>query len=260
MIRATALALVAALCCSCQYGAYFLRDTRVPLEGLEVRADAGARRECLVLLMPGMLDTPDSYVEHGFVDDALAASRRCDLLGLDAHFGYYRDGSLRARLAEVMRVSESRGYREIWIVGISMGGLGTLFAAQDHADRVEGVVLLAPFLGDEAVVRSVGEAGGLAEWDAPEGADRTDSDEYDEALWAWLRGYATHPDTMPQLYLGVGEQDSLRPGVGLLAAVIPPARHGTAEGGHDWRTWRVLWQRLMASPPWDPRGVPRIDR
>jgi hypothetical protein len=113
-------------------------------------------------------------------------------------------------------------------------------------------VLLAPFLGDEALVRSVAEAGGLAAWDAPDEADPFDPDEFDEALWAWLTGYAHHPDRMPQMYLGVGTEDSLRPGVDLLAEVLPPGHYGTAPGGHGWTTWRVLWRRLLANPPWDP--------
>ncbi|HJL20017.1 MAG TPA: alpha/beta fold hydrolase [Sandaracinaceae bacterium LLY-WYZ-13_1] len=237
----------------CQYAAYFVRDTHRPVQALEVRMDPHARRDCLVVFMPGMLDTPDSFVDSGFLRDAARASGRCDLVAVDAHFGYYRAGEVDERVTQdVLRVAEARGYRDIWIVGISMGGLGTLMVARDNPRLVRGVVLLAPFLGDEGLVRRVGDAGGLRAWDAPEGADPDDQDEFDEALWAWLQGYATDPEARPALYVGVGTEDSLRPGVQLLADVLPPGHHGTAPGGHGWTTWRVLWQRLLRNPPWDP--------
>jgi pimeloyl-ACP methyl ester carboxylesterase len=237
----------------CNYGAYFLRDASEPMRALEVRMDPHERRDCLIVFMPGMLDTPDTFVEQGFLREAARASDRCDLVAVDAHFGYYRDASIRPRVGEdVLRLAEARGYEEIWLLGISMGGLGSLMVTQQHPDRVRGVILLAPFLGDEALVRSVAEAGGLAAWDAPEDADPWDEDEFDDALWAWLQGYAHHPERMPALYLGVGTEDSLRPGVDLLAEVLPPGHHGTAPGGHGWTTWRVLWRRLLSNPPWDP--------
>ncbi len=247
---ALSLALLAA---GCGNAIYFFRDTPTPMQALEVRMDPYARRSCLVVFMPGMLDTPDSFVEHGFLEDAARASRRCDLIAVDAHFGYYRAGNLRQRVsADILRLAEARGYEEFWLVGISMGGLGSLLVAQENQARISGVVLLAPFLGDEAITEAIAEAGGLAEWDAPDDADPYDDSEFDDAMWAWLQGYAGTSERRPELYLGVGDDD-LRPGVDILAANVPAERYGTAPGGHNWDTWRVLWRRLLISPPWDPR-------
>ncbi|MGE0789016.1 MAG: alpha/beta fold hydrolase [Sandaracinaceae bacterium] len=243
---------IAVLLSGCAQAAYFIRDTPVPMSALEVRMDPYERRSCLIVFMPGMLDTPDSFIDNGFVEDAVAASRRCDLALADGHFGYYRTGQIRQRVTQdILRIAEARGYEEFWIVGISMGGMGTLLVAQENASRIRGVVLLAPFLGDDALVRSIEEAGGLAEWHAPEDADPYDDDEYDDAMWGWLTGYATHPEDMPELYFATGADDA-RAGLSLLAPHTPAQRSGTTPGGHGWSTWRVLWQRLLASPPWDP--------
>lgn len=247
--------LAAALVCGgCNFAAYFARNNNEPMQALEARMDPHVRRSCLVVFMPGMLDTPDNFVDAGFLDAAARASSSCDLVAIDAHFGYYRAGIIRQRVAEdVLRRAELRGYEDIWLVGISMGGLGALMVAQQNADRIRGVVLLAPFLGDAALVQSVEDAGGLARWTPPEDADPWDEDEFDDALWAWLTGYASRPDDMPELYVAVGTEDSLRPGIGILAAALPPRHHGTAPGGHGWVTWRVLFAELLESPPWDPR-------
>lgn len=245
--------LLATLSAGCGQAIYFFRDTHVPMQALEVRMDRYARRSCLVIFMPGMLDTPDSFRERGFLDDAAAASDRCDLVAVDGHFGYYRTGQIRERVRrDILRLAESRGYDEFWIVGISMGGMGTMLVAQDNPGRIRGVVLLAPFLGDEAITDAIEEAGGLAEWTPPDDLDPYDSDEFDDALWAWLRGYAVGDDPRPELYMGHGEDD-VRDGVSLLAATQAPQRFGTTPGGHNWNTWRVLWQRLLQSPPWDPQ-------
>ncbi len=247
-----------ALATGCQFGAYYLRDVREPMLGLEARADARTRQRCLLVLMPGMLNLPDAYFQHGFVADALRASRRCDVLALDAHNGYYASGTLRRRFGEdVLVVAEQRGYEDIWLVGSSMGGMGALLLAQAYPDRVDGLFLLAPYFGGGGLLRSIAEAGGLAAWRPPARAERTEA----AALWVWLQGYATHPERMPPLYLGVGDDDGMRFGVDLLAAHLPPSRIGRAPGAHAWATWRVLWRRLLVRPPWDPRGgTPRLDR
>lgn len=241
------------LASGCGNALYFVRDTPEPMRALEVRMDPTERRSCLVVFMPGMLDTPDSFRDAGFLDDAARASRRCDFVAVDAHFGYYRTGQVRERVREdVLRLAEARGYDEFWIVGISMGGMGTLLVAQENEARVRGVVLLAPFLGDEAITDAIDEAGGLERWQAPDGLDPYDDEEFDDAMWAWLQGYAREGEARPEMYLGLGTEDR-RHGVEILAANNPPGHYGTTPGGHDWSTWRVLWRRLLRSPPWDPR-------
>lgn len=245
------LVLAAALLSGCGYMAYFVRGAQDPIDALEVRRDPDQRSHCLVVLMPGLGDTADLFLHYGFVDDALRAGTRCDFVAVDAHLAYYGDNSLRRRVGQdIVLLASARGYREIWIVGISMGGLGAMLVARDHPGLVDGVVLIAPFLGDEAVARSVERAGGLADWEPPVIRDPDSREEYSAALWGWLRGYVEHPDRMPELYVGCGTEDPLLPTSRLLQPIVPRERFATVPGGHGWSTWRVLWRRLIARAPW----------
>lgn len=246
------LALLAFAASGCQPIMYFVRDPVEPVRAIEVRVDPTQRRSCLVVLMPGLMDVPDHFFEHGFVADARRASDRCDLVVVDAHLGYYSSGVIAERIdRDILRIAETRGYREAWLVGISMGSLGAVLAAREGSHLVRGLVLLAPWLGDEALAAEVVRGGGLRPWTAPPIVERPTLRSATEAVLAWLQGYATHPERMPELYVGAGTEDRLLPHAALPGELLAPERFDQQPGGHDWRTWRALWGRLLRDPPWD---------
>ncbi len=255
-MRRWAIAFLALAAASgCQGAMYFIRETSEPMKAIEVRADRSERRSCLVVLVPGLYDLPDHFFEHGFVRDALRASDRCDLVAVDAHVGYYQNGIIQERLGgDILRIAEGRGYREVWMVGISMGALGTLLVAREHEHLVRGVVLIAPWLGDEAMVASARRAGGLERWRAPRIEGPPSMSSATSAALTWLSGYASHPDRMPELHVAVGREDRLAPMSAMIGEVIPRERYHVEPGVHNWASWSALWQHLLRDPPWD-RGV-----
>lgn len=252
-MRSTSLVIaLLSLTSGCAYMAYFVRERHVPVEAIEVRMDPSERRDCLIVLLPGLGDTPDAFLDHGFVRDATQASDRCDFVAVDAHLGYYTSNTISERIGrDVLMLADARGYREIWLVGISLGGLGSVLVARDHPELVDGVILMAPYLGDEGVVRSVIRAGGLARWEAPEVHEPSTPREQTVAVWAWLRGYVDHPDERPPLYVAFGTEDRLAPAARALGAVLPNDHVFSTHGGHDWGTWRVLFHSILAHPPWE---------
>lgn len=234
-------------------GCYFTRSPSRPLPALEARLDANARQRCLVVMVPGFLDGPDAYVEHGFPRDLSDAGSPCDAVMVDLHYRYYGSPGVADIVYEDILVpAAARGYEEIWMVGISMGGLGALLTAEAHPEMIDGIILLAPFVGERSVLREIETGGGAATWRPPsdlEGAPRTQAN-YTARLWSWLRGYHTDPDVMPPLYLGWGSEDRLGTGDALLAALIPEDHVFGHQGGHNWATWRPLFQQiLLAAEP-----------
>lgn len=233
-------------------GCYFVRSPSRPLPTLAFRNPRVAATRCLVVFIPGFLDSPDSYLDHRFPHDLVASGTPCDAVGVDLHFRYYGQvGVADIVYEDVLAPAIARGYEEIWLVGISMGGLGTLLTASHYPEHIDGIVLLAPFVGEEPVLREIEAAGGARVWRPREGLEREPwtAENYTQKVWSWLRGYDTDPDARPPLYIGWGDQDRLGAADRLLADLMPADHVLSQPGGHNWATWRPLWQRVLATAP-----------
>lgn len=250
--RLVALGLGAALLCSACGG---MRKTTVPLATSLDKTTCVRNADTLLVMLPGLYSTPDEFEREGFVravrDNRLAA----DVMLVDAHIGYYNDKTILERLAaDVIAPARRQGYAHIWLVGISLGGFGSLLYAQTHPNELAGLVTIAPYLGERTLGTDIANAGGLAKWngplgDASAGTPRTPNE---TQLWQWLRGYVGFTQTggaRPPLYLGYGLDDRFAFSHRLLAGALPPARVFTTEGGHDWPEWRRLWQRMLPTLP-----------
>ncbi|QRF59987.1 alpha/beta fold hydrolase [Variovorax paradoxus] len=227
-----------------------VRKSTVPLATVLETQRCTRQADTLLVMLPGVHSTPDEFEREGFVEAVRANRLAVDVMLVDAHLGYYNDRSVLERLeADVIAPARRQGYRQIWIVGISLGGFGGLLFAQTHPGELAGVVAIAPYLGERTLSTDIANAGGLAKWNGPldsgAGIPRTPNE---TQLWQWLRGYAGHTQTAgarPPLYLGYGLDDRFAFSHRLLAGVLPAERVVTTEGGHDWPEWRRLWQRLL---------------
>jgi len=197
----------------------------------------------LLLLLPGRGDRAQSFATEGIVDIAQRASANLDVIAVDATTGYYIHRNLTQRLmADIIEPARTRGYRATSIAGISQGGLGALLFAERHPQEVSDVVVVAPFLGDEEVIAEIERAGGLAGWRP---TAKLDPDDYQRALWRWLRGCTVEKQPCPRIFLGFGTEDRFVRALRLLAAVLPPDRVATVPGGHTWDPWRQLFATLL---------------
>lgn len=212
-------------------------------------APGAVRASRLLVMLPGVGMKAQEFVDHGFIAALRAREIPVDVVIAEAHADLYLEGSILERLrGEVILPAMTRGYDALWILGVSLGGMGALGYAQEHPREVEGIVLLAPFLGVPGMIAEVRRAGGLAHWQPGSLAgDR------DRAVLAWLK--EPGPDH-PTLVLGYGRGDRFAAGHALLAERLPAARVVTEEGAHDWETWARLWQRILDRQPIPPRTDP----
>jgi pimeloyl-ACP methyl ester carboxylesterase len=221
-----------------------LRPAATPVRTLQL-APAPPSPGCLFVFLPGRGDRAEVYQREGFATPLGEHGLVAEAVSVDLHVGYYARRIAHQRLHDdVITPARSRGVRQVWLVGVSMGGLGTLIYDRYFPGEVTGTVLLAPFLGDEKVIDEITAAGGLARWEPKQPVA---ADDWARDIWSWLRRGPSSTQPMPRLVLGYGTRDSLAPANRLLAATLPEERVFTADGGHDWQTWDKLWRAMLAS-------------
>lgn len=230
-----------------------LRTRTVPMSTTLEKSTCTAHADTLLVMLPGAYSDPEEFVREGYVRAVTERRLAVDVMQVDAHLGYYNDGSIVDRLEQdVIAPARARGYRAIWIVGISIGGFGGLIYASAHPGDLAGLVTVAPYLGDRALSLDVANAGGLARWQGPLGAATGDLRAQRETqLWQWLKGYAARPVAQdhPPLVLGYGLDDRFAFSHRLLAAALPQDRVFTTPGGHDWPEWTRLWRAILPTLP-----------
>jgi hypothetical protein len=216
------------------YGIRLIRHPRV----------AGETAPILLVLLPGVNIRAEDFVAHDFVATLRARDDVVDLLIAEPDLDSYLDGSIQRRL-EAMLAAEARSYARLWLGGISLGALGALLVAASGRLAVDGILLLAPFIGVPGLVAEIDRAGGFGAWQPGAIADN----DSERRVCAWLKTYLATPAPRPSLQLGYGTSDRFALASRLLAAGLPPARCHVAEGGHDWPTWKALWTRILDARP-----------
>ena len=246
--------------CAALAGALALAGCMPPIRPLSARMDRllepavpGQRADTLLVLLPGAYDTPQDFQHQGFVQAVRQRQLPVDLLLLDAHTGYYTAQQITDRLLhEVVAPARAEGYARIWLVGISLGGYGALLFAQQHPQLVDGLFVMAAFLGRRDLPAAIGQAGGLRAWDGQlDGADA-----HDLALWRWLRERALAPNApQPPLWIGYGDSDRFVASNRLIAATLPPEHVLVTDGGHTWAPWQRLWGEFLDRHPFHTPGA-----
>ena len=210
-------------------------------------ASQKSRSETLMVFLPGAFLNPDEFEREGFVNAVRERDLAADVLLVHADVSYYYDQTFIERLdSDVLRPQRARGYRSIWLVGISIGGFGALIHELARPGFVDGIVALAPYLGRRPLGAEIHKAGGLRAWKAPDGP--LPDQEMDRKLWPWLQQYADSRKAqkhLPPLYLGFGLADRFASNHKLLAEALPSDHVFTTEGGHDWPQWSRLWKKML---------------
>jgi pimeloyl-ACP methyl ester carboxylesterase len=200
-------------------------------------ADSVAPRR--VVLLAGAYQEPEDFLQAGFAAAVRARGLALDLEFVSLQLAHLLDRSvLDALQVQVIAPARAAGCRELWLGGVSLGAYMALAFAERGGATVDGLCLLAPYLGSRMVAAEVVQAGGLQNWHPEIRAD----DNEERRIWAYLQQL---PVGSLSVYLGLGNRDRFRDSHGLLAESLPPGTVEYAEGGHDWPTWQQLWNRFL---------------
>jgi hypothetical protein len=187
--------------------------------------------DTLLIALPGLRVVPEDF--SGLIQ-TLQTESRVDA----AAIGIGPNDYLERSFPETLRVIEPlrTRYARLIFLALSLGALGALRYIQLFPD-LDGLILLAPFLGNPGTIAEIERAGGFARW-APPPLNPSDI-ERPGLLWLKSR------PTRPWLHLAYGEEDRFATGARLLAATLPPEAVTTAPGDHDWPSWTRLWAAML---------------
>ena len=208
------------------------------------------RERVLLVLLPPAFGTAQDFVEHGFVTAIRSRGLPVDVIAAGAVADHYLDQTVVARLhADVIAPARAKGYRRLWLGGISIGGFGSLLTLQAHAADIEGLLLLAPYLGSRPVVNEVMRAGGFAQWQPQPAAP----DDHERQLLAWLQGVLAVPAAESADLRGLRHAGSLRAvDRGADGRACPTTAWCDSRASTTGPTWIALWHALL-----DRRSVRR---
>ena len=209
-------------------------------------AEAGRQGHVLLVMLPGVGMEASDFADHGLVSAAHELGLAVDIVATRPDLDLYLDGDFATALHHaVIEPALAQGYTRIWLLGISLGGMGALLYASRYAAHVEGIVLLAPFLGTQGLLAEIVAAGGLTKW-SPAHSSATAAE---RIMLAWLQEFLASGPVRPALYLGCGDADRFARGHRLLMEHLPAHVIVSNGGGHDWRTWLDLWRRVLDLAP-----------
>lgn len=192
------------------------------------QASTGVRAATQMIWFPGAYDKARSFLDQGFAATVAKRAARLDLRFVDLEMAHLQDrGPLERLRSDIILPAHSEGVRT-WLGGISLGGLIALDYASDHAGEIAGLCLLAPYLGNRMLIDEVAAG-------RPAGPDA------EHRIWHYIK---TGTGRAP-IYLGYGRQDRFSRAHDLMASALPASSVDVIDGGHEWGTWRKLWERFL---------------
>ena len=220
-------------------------ETRIPFKFYE--SGIGTTEE-LVVFLPGRGDEVGAFERAGFIDNLKQSIRPLDSVVVDAHMGYYKNGSLPERVHDdILTYFQHRGYQRFILVGVSLGGYGALWVRHEYEDLVSGIVLLAPYLGSDSLIEDIKTVNNLHLWSS----SLEHPPDIEEMPWFWLDEMSQQGSTkIGNTLLGYGSKDKFADGAELLAPMLNDSAVFRTSGNHNWSSWITIWTDIMQSPAW----------
>jgi pimeloyl-ACP methyl ester carboxylesterase len=199
----------------------------------------GSRAPTHMIWLPGAYHCAQDFLSEGFARAAAQRQIRVDLQFVDLEMQHLDDRDAFARLrSEIVLPARDSG-AAVWLAGISLGGLVALDYASSHLGELDGLCLLAPYLGNRMLINEIAATSGLAAWDPGELAES----DAERRIWRYVK---TRGD-LRKLFLGYGREDRFSAAHDLLATALPSGWVNVVPGGHEWRTWLQLWENFLDS-------------
>lgn len=227
-------------------------DVTRPIPAQLIHAPQPARR--VVVMLPGRGDDLAGLQRRGVAKLIQQAWPDADVVLTGLTMPWYRAGLATVRLHdEVIAPIEAHGHRQVWLAGISLGGLGALLYDQAYPGQVDGMLLLSPYLGDVAIQHEIRAAGGLAAWQ-PGPVQPIGPDTFQRELWRYLQHWSADRVRTQTVWLAYGASERFRDAIELMSPSLPPGHVFMLPGHHDWTLWEPAMRKLLRAADGAARG------
>jgi pimeloyl-ACP methyl ester carboxylesterase len=193
-----------------------------------------AANTTLVVLLHGLGGGAVNFQTYGTVEAIRSCQPAANIFGANSHFGYYRERNLIERMhVDIIQPARAAGIKRIWFLGVSMGGMGTLEYQSKHPEDIEGIILMAPYLG---------------EWEELEAYiedplnNNASSEPASVKVW---RNLDSSKSLQAMLTVAYGEDDSMNRQHRWLTSLLAEERVIAAPGAHRWTVWQKLWPKAL---------------
>jgi len=201
-------------------------------------ARAGEIARTRVVMLPAAYSSPDDFVRAGFIRAARERQLDVDVVLAAIELRQVIDRSVLVGVRQELILPARAQGCAVWLAGISLGGYLALCCAERHPQELAGLCLFAPYLGSHIVTGEIARASGVGGWEPAEPA----SDDDERRVWRFIKSLRSGALAV---HLGLGSEDRFGARHRLMAAALAPQDVDIVSGGHDWPTWRRLWDRFL---------------
>jgi pimeloyl-ACP methyl ester carboxylesterase len=225
LILLVGLVIICAFICSCAY----FQKASVPVKTITFVEKPS--NEKLLILLPGIFESSRAFAEHGVIDALQACRDDMNITGVEMHFAYYKNKQMDTRLyQDVIQPAKAAGIKDIYLAGLSLGGLGSLIYRMQRPDDIKTVIAIAPYLGEQEQL--------LSYINKQEAAK-------DEDLYPIWQNLETTAKQAPTITLAVAEDDRYNYGQNWLAGLLTEQQLVQLPGKHNWQAFKPLWQQAI---------------
>lgn len=226
-------------------------DITRPVPSSFMAAPQPAQR--LVVVLPGRGDSLQGLIDTGVAGIIQQHWPDADVILTGLSMPFYRQGQAVERLRnEVIEPARRPNYEQVWLAGISLGGMGALLYDRQYPDQIDGLILLSPYLGQKGILQEIRDSGGLLNWQAGP-PQEIGADTVDRELWRYLQGWATRPQRTHSVWLAYGADEPFRESAELISPLLPADHAVMLPGRHNWTLWlRALGDLLERARPTPP--------
>jgi pimeloyl-ACP methyl ester carboxylesterase len=201
-------------------------------------AHAGRDAPVRLILLPPAYGSPDDFIANGFASAVRERRLDADLVFAALQLQHVDDRSILSRLHEETILPARAAGCTVWLGGISLGAYIALCYAGRWPRGLDGLCLLAPYLGSHIITGEIARAEGIGNWQP---GTLAEGDE-ERRVWRFIK--TLRSGVLP-VHLGMGSEDRFADRHRLMAAALAPADVDVAPGIHDWTTWHRLWVRFL---------------